>query len=291
MKLPKDPKKIFLYFIHEREAIRLKKEQGLATPWTKDDILGKFRFCNVNREHDAVTEWIDRNIRRVFKDDPSLWFTLIVARLMNQPSTLGRIYGIDDGGYGAEWDKKWFLKMTDPDTQPKPIFNAAYIVSTNGQAVQKNIYVAEQVLDPIWDGAGQVHAEMKDLDWSCQEWADWLLQFNGMGDFMVNQIVTDYKYTALCCDASDRSTFVMGGPGTRRGLNRYFGRDKSNGINRGRMQMELKQIRRDILPDCDNQIARCFSYDLNNLSNCFCEYDKYMRALSGDGKPKQRYIP
>lgn len=287
MKMPEDPKNLFLYFIHERDEIRLLKDGGRPGPWTDDSILNTYRFCNVNREDDAVTRWIQKHIRAPFKDDPDLWFALIVARLINQPSTLDRIYR----GSDASWDKKWFLDMTDPESNPKPIFNAAYIVSTNGVAMQKNEYVAKMVLDPLWKaaqkstmGGGLLGEDGAD----CQKWADWLLRFQGMGDFMVNQIVTDYKYTRICRDSDDWTHFVMAGPGTRRGLNRYFGRDKSDSIPRDRAQMELKQIRRDISKDCSSTIEIAFN-DLNNLSNCFCEFDKYMRALTGDGTPKQLY--
>lgn len=282
----KDPKKIFLTFIHERERIRCKKELGLPRPWTNDPILEQYRFCNVNREHDKVTRWIDANIRDRFHSSPHLWFTLIIARLINQPSSLDRIYR---GSSLGVWNKVRFLRDTDPDTQPKPIFNAAYIVSTNGMKKQKNRYVAEDVLDPIWSVATSKSGEgLISRLHDCQDWANWLLKFNGMGDFMVNQIVTDYKYTKICQSAPDRSTFVMAGPGTRRGLNRYFGRDRREALNRTQAQIELMQIRRDISNTVSTDIKEYFD-DPNNLSNCFCEFDKYMRALTGQGRPKQHY--
>ncbi len=295
MKMPRDPKKLFLYFIHERESIRLQKEKGSTAPWTKDPILGKYRFCNVNREDDRVTRWIKENIRKVGEKDPDLWFALIVARLINQPSTLGRIYDRAPGPRGgtiqriAAWNKPHFLKATDPDVHPKPIFNVAYIVSTNGVTMQKNEYVARMVLDPIWKASRNGHRP-DDWDSSCSTWADWLLQFQGMGDFMVNQIVTDYKYTDICREAWDWNTFVMAGPGTRRGLNRYFGKDTNISMNREEGQKKLLAIRKEIRDDCAVSIRNIFE-DLNNLSNCFCEFDKYMRAMTGEGAPKQRYTP
>ena len=284
MKLPQDPRKLFIYFIHEREKIRVAKEMGLTAPWTENEILAKYRFCNVNREHDRVTEWIEDNIREVYAEDESLWFALIIARLINQPNTLARIYD----KRGAHWNKARFIGATDPSLWDKPIFNAAYIVSTNGRQMQKNEYLANCVLDPLWEARESRPLKGRSSCSTCKAWADWLLKFQGMGDFMANQIVTDYKYTVICGMASDRGSFVMAGPGTRRGLNRYFSKDLYHSTTREKGAEQLITIRDTIKKDCSIAINNHF-FDLNNLSNCFCEFDKYMRALTGEGRPKQQY--
>jgi len=48
--------KDYLYFIKERESIRLKKESGLLRPWTEDKILHKYKFCNIDRKNDKGTQ-------------------------------------------------------------------------------------------------------------------------------------------------------------------------------------------------------------------------------------------
>jgi hypothetical protein len=209
-----------------------------------------------------------------------MWFALIIARLINQPNTLDRIYDTDH----SHWDKEKFLAATDPDVHPKPIFNAAYIVSTNGRPMQKNEYIANCVLDPLW-----CERASKPLNgFNCVTWASWLLKFQGMGDFMANQIVTDYKYTKICDTSKDRNSFVMAGPGTRRGLNRYFSKDIHHSFTRVEGANLLFDIRKDIYKNCSIMINGYF-HDLNNLSNCFCEFDKYVRVLNGEGTPKQIY--
>ena len=46
----------FIYFIHERESIRLKRLNEKKRPWTDDVILRECRFTNVNRVHDRGTQ-------------------------------------------------------------------------------------------------------------------------------------------------------------------------------------------------------------------------------------------
>jgi hypothetical protein len=49
---------------------------------------------------------------------------------------------------------------------------------------------------------------------------------------------------------------------------------------------------REELAEIDSlQWARETFEDLNNLSNCLCEYDKYCRVLHGEGVPRSRYVP
>jgi hypothetical protein len=48
--------KDFLYFLKERESIRLKKLNGKGRPWTEDIILGNCRFTNIDRVHDRGTQ-------------------------------------------------------------------------------------------------------------------------------------------------------------------------------------------------------------------------------------------
>ena len=45
----------FIWFVEERESIRLKKEAGLPPPWTDDYILSNCRLCNIDRIHDRGT--------------------------------------------------------------------------------------------------------------------------------------------------------------------------------------------------------------------------------------------
>lgn len=284
-------------FIMAREAARRWHAAGKPEALYErlDPIIRAYRFCNINREDDKVTRWIDANVRRRWDNDSYLWFALIICRLINQPSTLHQIFGIWPDGTTRRtcyWDADQFLACTDPadPTNEQPIWNAAYIVSTNGRAMDKREYIATHVLQSIWDKRLERPSRVtQPRTQTCQEWADWLLQFDGMGDFMVNQIVTDYKYCIhLCADAKDRSTFAMAGPGTIRGLNRYYGRPVDKSLNRAQAQAELLAIREETETYLPTLVQGYFQ-DLNNLSNTFCEFDKYLRAKTGDGRPKQLY--
>src|SRR5215467_3109114 len=84
----KDPVKRLMAFAKERYAIAQRRAAGQKPPWTEDPILRDYRFCNVYREDDKVTAWIRENWRIPHKDDPDLWFAMLVARLLNLPESL-----------------------------------------------------------------------------------------------------------------------------------------------------------------------------------------------------------
>ena len=52
----------FLWFVWERECIRIAKENGHPAPWTDDPVLQKYSFTNIHRKDDRVTKWIIENV-------------------------------------------------------------------------------------------------------------------------------------------------------------------------------------------------------------------------------------
>jgi hypothetical protein len=267
----------FAAFITEREEIRLQKENLEPPPWTKDPILGRFRFCNVNRQHDPVTIAIQRHLAGL--NNHPLLFNAVVARLYNNPHTLRAL-----GHLPASEEFAVRLRQVADDRIAKgqKLFNPAYIVSTNGVAMEKTDYLIERVLMPL---ATENVRWLSHLS-TCGGTMEYLRRFNGIGAFIANQVVTDLKYLALK-GAPDWSTSCLAGPGTLRGLSRLAGRPVDQKINQTQALEELKDVR---LRLARHPLAHYFK-DLNNLSNCFCEWDKYERARLGQGKPKQRYEP
>ena len=90
--------KAFFKFMKERHTIYLNREAGKPWPWTKDKLLQEYKFCNVFRELDTVTKWINKNWRIPYKDHPNLCFAMAIARQFNWPDTLAEI------GFPKKWE-------------------------------------------------------------------------------------------------------------------------------------------------------------------------------------------
>lgn len=271
----------FTAFIEAREQLRQRREKK-KWPWTTDPILGEYRFCNVNRQNDRMTRLLQDWLYRGKHPLNAIEFNAVPMRLFNQAHTMQAIGWLDPMKEG--WQKQIKAGVAKVAAKGLTPFNPAYIVSTNGVAMDKVDYLIERVIGNV-AARWRTHPKPGAL---CYDWAEWYMESDGLGNFIANQIVTDLKYGPLNRSA-DWTSFILAGPGTIRGLNRMLGVDKGMSIPQAMAKKHLHDIREAVrgmkLKYVD---VGCF-LDLNNLSNCFCEFDKYMRAKTGDGTPKQRY--
>ena len=87
----KDPITSLIYFAHERDAIRKRKESRAPRPWTTDLILHEARFTNIRREYDWVSKFIFKWADVVAPAEEELFFNLLFARHCNKAETLSRV--------------------------------------------------------------------------------------------------------------------------------------------------------------------------------------------------------
>lgn len=265
------PLERLLYWIRERESIRLKKEAGEPNPWTDDEILQRYRFCNVHREDDKVTRWIAKHWRNPNTNAPDVWFLMLVARVFNNPKTLAEL--------PIRWDAHRYASVLHARAdRGDRVFNPAYIVSTNGVAMNKVDYVVMRVLVPA--RMSKIHPAT-----TLSGFASQLMSLNGVSTFMAGQVIADIKYTALLNKASDWWTWAASGPGSRRGLNRLLNRDPASRWKEPGWLESLTKVRVQVLQRLNN-----IKIHAQDLQNCLCEFDKYERVRLGEGRPKQLYL-
>jgi hypothetical protein len=273
-----------LYWIAEREAIRVRRANGDPPPWTENEILRHGSFCNVRRSADRTSIWIADNWRTPHADDPDLWFAMVIARFVNLPDTLAEL------GYPVPWEPEHFLNvMHARKARGELCFNPAYIISNGGSKDPKPEHLVQRVFAPLWGPLTRKRLRPKDDD-TLHSFYGRLKAMPGFASFMAGQVVADMMYVAPLNRARDWSTFAVPGPGSKRGLNRVLDRPKDTPWrDEDTWRAALRKLREQIT----SELERMGLGDLHaaDLQNCLCEFDKMERVRLGEGKLKRRFVP
>lgn len=271
-----DVKAKFAYWVTERESIRQKKDiLKNPKPWSDDPTFQSVYFCNADREHDKVTMWIRERYQHRLDHAPypvPSIPNMIMARLVNKPESLDAL--------GWPWSRfhkdKWMEVMSQ-----KGAWGGAYIVSTNGRAMPKHEYIAG-LLEVAWQHFDAPTLASIPPTLSGHHKAIQRLQ--GMGSFMAAQVVADLKNTKghPLANASDWHEWASHGPGSLRGLEWFHG----HRVTPSNFMEALVSARQWCYTVDTGLVAHLCN---QNLQNCFCEFDKYMRVSTGAGRSKRKY--
>jgi hypothetical protein len=262
-----------LYWIKEREAIRLRRKKGLPRPWTEDKILQTYRFCNVRRMDDAVSQWLLKNWYQPNYNHPHMLIACTLARHFNFPSTLSEI------GFPKQWqpdeveNKVRILKR-----KGQKVFNSAYMIR-GIDGVPKETMVVRNVIIPILESGYEVDTN------SMENSVVGLCEFWGISDFLAGQIVADMRW-AVKGKWRDKKYWAPMGPGSKRGMNRLLDKNPKAPINHDRFQESLERV----INTCIEKLPSSLTNRLEAIDyqNCLCEFDKYERVRLSQGKPKRK---
>lgn len=263
-----------VYWIREREEIRLKKESGVSWPWTDDAILKTYKFCNVRRADDRVSRWLITNWYEPYYDHPNMVVAATLARQLNNPSSLEEV------GFPTKWDsKKVEAVLNDRVKRGLTNFSPAYMITgtLGGTKIQQ---IVRKVVTSI---AVQRPAINRDsMEESCQA----LLPYAGFSTFIAGQVVSDLRW-GLKGSWTDRMTWAPVGPGSRRGLNVLLGREFNSPMKQSEFSYHFEGLMEGLKEGLPETISS--RMEAIDTQNCLCEYYKYVKTMNGEGRPKQLY--
>lgn len=296
-------------WIKDRYAIHLKKDVwGLPAPWTDNPVIREYRFTNVRREHDKETKWVIENICQLPEDSMS-WASkmcnIILFRMFNKSETCRHFMPIDFDK-GVNWTK--ITEYFESVPKDYVFFTNAFITGGLKMACCKQLgYVSayknpEHGLKPEYAVVRYVeslyHEEELVALGNCttaQEFFNCLQTIPGIAYFLAYQIFVDYTY----CSESlwSENEFVAAGPGAKRGLDLVF--ENKDGMTYEECLFWLRDNWKIIcnwlqLPWNPDEIFQDLPEEdrymnVMSLQNCHCEISKYIRAVTGTGRPRNKY--
>lgn len=273
--------KYYFYFAQERMSIFWNKYEE-NYPLTQDPTLQTYKFTNVYRAMDRVSQYLIRNV--IYSDDDfsnkDVLLRIIVFKIFNKPETweyleseVGKI-SIDN--FNLKHINEALLKRKESG----PIFNNAYMMTGTHSLYNHLNFKHEKWLQMVKDELiGQsVFDKIIDAN-SLSDVFDYLRGCSFIGDFLAYQYAIDMNYSTVINFSED--SFVKAGIGAIRGIKKCFG-------NASSARYSNEDIIRFTQDNFEYYQAKFESNDfkplfgraptLIDIQNCFCETDKILRV-------------
>jgi hypothetical protein len=287
---------LYWKFAAERQNVFEARVAGAPGPWTQDRILREYKFCNVYRAADRVSQYLIRDV--AYRDDDSSpvdrLFQIVAFRNFSNVGTwetvielLGRSPRIADLESGV-----FEAALTEAKDRNGGLYTGAFILCATdayGRKIKhlnhvelfRDMFVRSRFAERI------LEAE------SLEEVYDLLHTFPLMGDFMSYQMAIDLNYSEHV--NFSENDFTKPGPGALRGIKKVF--SDLGGLTPQEVIMWM----------VDNQEAEFARLGLDfgglwgrpiqaiDAQNLFCETDKYCREAvpelaSARSRIKSRYV-
>lgn len=285
----------FYAFMVERETIRVKRSVGEPFPWTDDPILREFKFTNVRRVHDRTTQ--------AFKEIYDAAASHATARTALITCATFRYFGTERFaralGFIDEFDPKCLIDVAATIRKSgDKVFTSAYMITMNGKTGSKPDFVANEILLPLWEGAGAVTA-VAEQSRSWEQTATEMRMFTGFkgSGFMTKEVLLDTMFCPAMWPNGirDEETWTPCGPGARRGVARLLATRKnvdipSTALGGEATFYEIMQMVHE--QRWQHWPSKYGTLTLHDIQFQLCEWDKYERVRTGAAASlRNRYRP
>jgi hypothetical protein len=290
IELREDMLQLFFYWMNERHAIYLRRQRGDPWPWTADPILQTYKFTNPYRENDKGTVWLREHVIEPYWNHPELFFNIASYRRYNLISTQKAL------GYITEYNPGYLNQVTVMHNNGKQVFTGAHMLCGNirddhGYLPPTKVEQVFGIVFPkLWDKRGEIEPKPGD---TLESAFNRFMTSNipAYGRFIWYEVITDLRHTRYLQNATDVMTWANPGPGARRGIMRLMGLSVKD-IEHAPNNHELICIMRALLEMSPEYLAGWMpKLEMRDIEHSACEYDKWMRVRSGEGKPRQKFIP
>lgn len=266
-------------FAAERQEVFFRRINGSKFPWTEDHIISKYKFTNVYRATDRVSQYLIKEV--IYKDKfptspVEILFRILLFKLFNKIETWELL--IKNFG-DLTWEnysfKNYNKVLTQAITSGITIYSGAYIMPSGQSSFgyeRKHTNHLKLIELIIEKGAHESLEASKRM----QDAFEIIKGFPGLGDFLAYQLLIDINYSPII-DFSE-SDFVVPGPGAKGGISKCF--TDLGGLN-------LMEVIKYMTERQEQEFERLGLHfktlwgrklQLIDCQNVFCEVDKYSRV-------------
>lgn len=300
LKIRDDAFKMYLYFMQERMNIFWRRYQDpdfFFGNLTSDQILSEYKFTNVYRVCDRVTQYLIRNViyaeGKVFTPE-DLVLRILLFKIFNKIETWEYIENELGSIQFASFNRKLISEILTKRISSTPIFSAAYMMTgTHSNYDKNNSFKHEKWLQMLEDEIINSSTLQKIIHSnSLAELFEILSRCSFIGPFLAYQYAIDLNYSEVV--NFDENSFVKAGIGAIRGIKKCFA-DLGDYSYEDAIKFTADKIQY-YRSKFDFKFQNLFGREptLIDFQNCFCETDKYLRVkmpeLSvGNKRIKQKF--
>jgi hypothetical protein len=266
------------HWINERWKRFQGKETGVEYV-SPDYRMNQNRFCNVHRENDKVTRALRKTWIKPSDDQDDLPFVALLARRFNKVASFVHLERPTE--FTAEVLYPIFKAATVENAGNTLVNTAAYrvggLMGSYGGApdgARTHAWAMANLTEQTWKVWKELKLQRKA---TLEETHKDLMLLPGVGSFMAAQAVADLKHSRYLANAPDWWTWAAVGPGSKRGLDRYFTGELKGPVNPKNFLVHLHRMEDEVRPLVLKEIPRIGSQDWQNV---MCEFDKYLRKYN-----------
>ncbi len=265
-------------FLAERQNIFFERLTNNQHPWSRDNILNDYKFTNVYRASDRVSQYLIKDVIYNGSQEPNeLFFRIILFKIFNRISTweflkkeLGDITFAD---YSFEKYDRLLSKLLQSKL---PIYSAAYIMASGRSFFgyikkhQNHLKLIETMIKSELPYKVQGSKSMEEV-------FNLLLSFPTIGEFLAYQYTIDMNYSILT--NFSEMEFVKAGPGAKDGITKCF-KDFGDYSYEDIIKM-MADNQHEEFERLGISFQNLWGRDLQliDCQNVFCEVDKYSRMF------------
>jgi len=284
----------YWYLAAERQAMFMRRANGVSGPATTDPILGSFRFTNAYRASDRVSQYmLQRVIYNAEHDELDTTLRVLLFKIFNRIETWEHLLATVGEPTVATFDPVRYASALDSrfDADER-LYSAAYIMPSPNHGHRRKHANHLALLEHLL--VNGTLAELTRAS-SLQGLFQRLVEVPSFGSFLAFQYAIDLNYGPHL--DFDEMEFVVAGPGALRGISKCF-------VDTGALEPgALIRAVAEAAPRFQDSSGTTFSnlwgrpLQLIDCQNLFCEVDKYSRVAHptlGHGGPtriKQNYRP
>ena len=207
-------------FAAARQDVFHRRAAGAPPPWTTDPVLARYRFTNVYRAADRVSQYLIRDVIYAGPQDPDeVVFRVLLCKIFNRIETwelLARYLGASPSWAGYSFSA-YARILGEATGRGDPIYSAAYIMPNPPFGERRKHENHLRLLEHAM--AGGLPAKVAAAG-NLRAVYELLLSLPSIGPFLAYQYAVDLAYSPIT--GADETQFVVAGPGALDGISKCF---------------------------------------------------------------------